>query len=387
VVTRRAGADVVVVGGGLVGAALAYELSAAGAAVVLVDRRDAGRATDAGAGILSPQTWGDPDESWCRFADEAGAHYRELVPELEELGSGPCGYAVTGLLTVSIIPGDEAWFGDVRDRILSRSAHEVAVISPDHARTLFPPIGSVRSAVHSPGSARVDGRLMGAALTEGARRRGATVVHGEATVLGGPEGRVTTVSVDGEPVGCDAVVVAGGAWTPETAGRFGVDLPIAPLKGQIVHLQLPGTDSAAWPIVQPVMSYYLVPWPDGRVACGGTMEGSAGFDTRPTAAGLHELLRECLVIAPGLAPASWLEVRVGLRPASADGRPVLGRLPGWDNAYVATGHGAEGLLLGPYSAALVARSMGAGRPGIDAADATEALAPFAPDRFAAAAGR
>jgi D-amino-acid dehydrogenase len=129
-----------------------------------------------------------------------------------------------------------------------------------------------------------------------------------------------------------------------------------PTKGQIVHLGT-GQESGEWPIVQPLLTHYLVPWPGGRVACGGTFEPDAGFSTTVTAAGLHELLRECLVVAPGLADASYLQTRVGLRPTSPDGRPVLGPVPGWRNAWVATGHGANGLLLGPYSAKLLAQQM------------------------------
>jgi D-amino-acid dehydrogenase len=87
------------------------------------------------------------------------------------------------------------------------------------------------------------------------------------------------------------------------------------------------------------------------------MEAAAGFDHRPTADGLLQLLRECLRTAPGLAQATVVEVRVGLRPASVDGLPVVGRVPGWSNAYVATGHGAEGLLLGPLSASVLAGLM------------------------------
>ena len=136
-------------------------------------------------------------------------------------------------------------------------------------------------------------------------------------------------------------------------------------------MALPGTDTGRWPIVQPVFSHYLVPWPDGRVACGGTLEARAGFDTRPTAGGVHELLREGLRTAPGLADATLIEVRVGLRPSSRDDRPVLGRLPAWSNVHVATGHGTEGLLLGPYTAALLADSVVSG----SVPDQIEALSP------------
>ena len=128
-------------------------------------------------------------------------------------------------------------------------------------------------------------------------------------------------------VACAAVAVAGGAWTGAVGEWLGANLPVGPTKGQIVHLGVDG-DTGSWPIVQPLLTHYLVPWPGGRVACGGTFEAGAGFSVDVTAAGLHELLRECLTVAPGLEAASYLETRVGLRPTSADDRAVVGRVPG-----------------------------------------------------------
>ena len=85
------------------------------------------------------------------------------------------------------------------------------------------------------------------------------------------------------------------------------------------------------------------------------MEEQWGFDHRPTADGLRQLLRECLRTAPSMFQATVVETRAGSRPVTPDARPILGRLPEWSNAYVATGHGTEGLLLGPYSALIVAQ--------------------------------
>lgn len=98
---------------------------------------------------------------------------------------------------------------------------------------------------------------------------------------------------------------------------------------------------------------------------GGTLEPDAGFDARATAAGMRQMFSEMLRLAPGLGEATFIEIRAGLRPVSADDAPVLGRLPGWDNAYVCTGHGANGLLLGPYSARLVAEVITGRPPALD----------------------
>jgi D-amino-acid dehydrogenase len=191
-------------------------------------------------------------------------------------------------------------------------------------------------------------------VVSGVGAAGATGAAGSASAAGASPRLAQHVTINGaEDLQCGALVVAGGAWSAELGELLGCPLPITPTKGQIVHL---GTtqESDGWPIVQPLLTHYLVPWPGGRVACGGTFEVGAGFSATVTAAGLHELLRECLVVAPGLADAEYLFTRVGLRPTSSDDRPVVGAVPGWGNVWAATGHGANGLLLGPYTAALLA---------------------------------
>jgi D-amino-acid dehydrogenase len=234
----------------------------------------------------------------------------------------------------------------------------------------------------------VDGRRLASTLLRAAAGTGARRLSAGVTALSRRDGRVVGVETTAGSISCGAVVIAGGAWSKEFGNELGVDLPVGPMKGQIVHLQLPApVDSSSWPIVQPVLNYYLVPWPDGRVACGGTMEAGAGFDTRPTVTGVQQLLRAALSLAPGLAEAALVEVRVGLRPTSVDDLPIVGVVPGWSNAFVATGHGAEGLLLGPYSGRLVTALIAGGldasatQPAVSAADATIELAHFSPSRF------
>lgn len=405
--------DVAVVGGGLVGTALAYELVCLGADVVLVDRHHDGRATDAGAGILSPETTWNPHDGWFAFATHAATHYRSLVDRLAADGAPDTGFAECGLLSVALRPGDDDWFASQTDLALGRSPGIVTEITPQEARALFPPLGDVRRAVHNPVAARVDGRQINAALLAAAERRGLRRLDAEVIGLRlrGDRAVGLDVTADGTAdvtaVSCGAVAIAGGAWSPTFGQQLGVRIPVEPVKGQIVHLRLPdpgtspgtgpprgpgtgpgprpgpgtgpgpgpgsGLDTGRWPIIQPVIGHYLVAWPEGRVVCGGTYE-SAGFDTRPTVAGVGDLLRECLVIAPGLADATVEHVRVGLRPVAADDLPVLGAVPGWANVHLDSGHGTEGLLLGPYSGALVADAV-LGQP-----PAPE-LRPFSPARF------
>ena len=294
--TSASGASVVVVGGGLVGMSLAYELVSAGADTILIDRHDPGRATDAGAGILSPETNLDPDPGLFAFGSAAARHYATLTGRLEDDGVPDTGYGVTGSLLVAERPGDDETMAMAVELVGRRSPGLAEEIEPGEVSRFFPLLGPVRRALFNPAGRRVDGRVLNEALRRAAQTRGLRVISSGATGMALDRRRraVEGVVTDDGTVAADTVVIAGGAWSPETAEAFGVTLPVYPLKGQIIHLSVPGADTRAWSIVQPVLSYYLVPWPDGRVACGGTMEASAGFDHRPTADGLHQLLRECL---------------------------------------------------------------------------------------------
>jgi D-amino-acid dehydrogenase len=367
--------DVAIAGGGLVGLTLAYELVSRGARVTVIDAGYPGRATDAGAGILAPDTHPVGEPFWWEMAQGAGAHYPSLLERVQADGvdTEPSGYATCGLLSIGRRESEENWFAPFAERVLQAAAGRVTEITPSAAVSLFPPLGPVHRVLHYPGAARVDGRGLAEALRGALGARGAHflsgVVSGVAVGGGGSDQKVQRVLVDGhDDVRCGSLAVAGGAWSAAMGEWLTCPLPITPTKGQIVHLATSG-ESGSWPIVQPLLTHYLVPWPGGRVACGGTFEPGAAFSASVTAAGLHELLRECLGVAPGLADAEYLHTRVGLRPTSPDDRPVVGPVPGWGNVWVSSGHGANGLLLGPYTSKLLALRM-VGDAGVGRADAS-----------------
>jgi D-amino-acid dehydrogenase len=371
--------DVVVIGGGLAGLSVAYELVGAGARTALIDRQDAGRATDAGAGILSPETTKNEDDRWFELVLACGAHYPELAAELER-GGHDHGWARCGLLTLALGDWDQEayeWATGLalgrRDARKAPPGDVLSEISPSQARTLFPLLGDVTRALFHRSAARVDGRRFSAAIAAATMARGLTRRTGAALPVR-PEGRwLHHVRTDRGDVRGGAVVIAGGAWSGEWADALGLPVGVAPVRGQIVHLQLPDVETSAWPIAQPILGHYLVPWPNGRIAVGATVEPEAGFDARPTAAGVRQLLSWTMRAAPGLADATFLEVRVGLRPGSLDGLPLLGPVPGVDNVFLATGYGADGLLLSPFCGRLVAATALGREPAID-------LSPFRPGR-------
>ena len=303
---------------------LAYELVCRGLDVVLVDRHHEGRATDAGAGILSPETFLDPDDRWAELALAAGEHHRELTLRVEEDGGEGTGREVCGLIQLSTSEGEDEWLAKGADLAERRSPGVVAAIDPDEAVRMFPPLAPVRGALFNPRAARIDGRHATAAIEKAASKRGLRRLDGEVASLKLEGDRAVGVESDAGNVATGSVAIAGGAWSARFAEQLRVNLPIGPMKGQIIHMTLTGVDTGSWPIVQPVFSHYLVPWPGGRVACGGTLEADAGFDTSPTAGGVYELLREGLAYCPRTCRRHGL--RGPCRFASGlEGRPARAR--------------------------------------------------------------
>src|SRR5690348_2816622 len=381
--------DVIVIGGGIVGASAAYRLARAGAHVTLVDRADAGQATAAGAGIISPGTSYHPPAAFFPLAFRAVAYYDTLLAALAEDGEPETetGFEVVGLLHVAMTEA-EATAQPVLLRLIEERRASgaprvgaVQMLSGDEARALFPALGACLGAIHTSDAARVDGRLLRDAMRRGAERYGARIVTGSAEAIR-ETGSGVELTVNGDLLTAGAAILAGGAWSGALAEALeeGLRLPIFPQRGQILHLRLPGRETAHWPIVVGFHSHYLLTFPQDRVVAGATRESDAGFDARMTAGGVREALDEALRVAPGLTDATLDEVRVGLRPASPDGLPLLGRMPGYERLYVATGHGASGLQLGPYSGALVA-DLALGQSSAPDLDADLDLAPYAPERF------
>jgi D-amino-acid dehydrogenase len=368
-----------------VGTSVAHRLVELGIGVTLFDREDDGQATAAGAGILPPLDHFIAIDAVLPLLSAARVYYSELVTALTQHDARGVGYEVIGALQVAL---DESERGvlprlaaECERRRAEGFAHIGAVseLTPAQARSLFPLLGpAVLGAVHCSGAARIDARrLLGALRSRllalgGELRRASAVPWVEA-------GRVVGVRSSGEALAADAVVVAGGAWSSALLAPLGVELQVVPQRGQLVHLEVPGAMTSAWPIVLGFSHQYLLAFPSSRIVVGATREDGVGFDHRVTVAGVHAVLSEALRLAPALRDATLKETRVGFRPVSPDRRPLLGALPEHPNLFVVTGHAGYGLEVGPYSGALVAELIAGRSPAID-------LTPFAPGRFAGASG-
>ena len=373
--------DAIVVGGGIVGASAAYHLAKQGANTLLIDRNDAGRATNAGAGILAPETNRRDPDVWVNFAIESVSYYQPLIAALAELDAGETSYAQCGMLIVAATEDEVDAFEAAQRHILARQAargapstDDLHPISPGEARERFPKLGNVLGAIYNGNAARVDGRLMAQALRTGAEKLGVQILHSSVERLSMQGNQVSgVVTAEGE-IAADQVIIAGGAWSPHFGDQLDIRIPVEPQKGQIAHLRVPGEPTGTWPIVGAFGDHYIVPWDDQRIAVGATRETGSGYDTVTSVAGIREVLTEAMRVAPGLASASLIEVRVGLRPLPPDGLPVMGSVPGMDGIHLVTGHGPTGLQLGPYSGKIVAEMALGNAPQTD-------ISPFSVARF------
>jgi D-amino-acid dehydrogenase len=355
----------IVVGAGVFGASTAYHLARAGAEVVIVDAAHEGRATAAGAGIVSPWSTRADDPDGYRLASGGARYYPDLLSQLAEDGEHDTGYRRVGALSVT---ADAAELARMERLIRGRhavapEAGEVSVLSPQAARELFPPLRDDFSAVHVSGAARVDGRKLAAALLRAAAKHRAVRRDGLASLP--TADRVTGVRIDGETIAADAVIVTAGAWAPQLLQPLGIRLAVEPQRGQIVHLHLPGVETGPWPVVLPLSDHYLLTFDGGRVVVGATRETGSGFDYRVTAAGQAKVLRDALAIAPGLGTATIIETRIGFRPMPPGTKPILGLVPGRPGLAIGNGLGPSGLTIGPYAGKLLAQLVLQGRAEID----------------------
>lgn len=360
--------DAIVVGGGIVGASLAYHLVKAGLKTRLIDRHDVARATDAGAGIISPESSSADSDEWYHFAVACVDYYQPLIANLKQEQDADTGYARCGLLRVAVDDDEVPLFDSARDTILRRQREnqfpdpdDLYDVDPQDAKAYFPAIGDVEKAFYSRIAARVDGRFLCDAIIKAAVGYGLEVQDASVDTLLIENQQIKGVVVDGEEILAGHVAIAGGAWSRNFGDQLKVQIPVAPQRGQIIHLQLDEQDTTDWAILHPFRGHYMVSREAGRIIVGATRETGSGFDTRTSASGIREVLDEALRVAPGLSSARLLEVRVGLRPNTLDNLPILGTVPDFQNVYLATGHGASGLQLGPYSGKLVA-DMIAGNP-------------------------
>ena len=352
--------DVVVVGAGVIGCAIARELAVRGVACTVFDPRPvAGGATQASAGMLAPYVEAHEGGPLLELAVESLGLFDTLIPNLRSEKFDVL-FAHIGTLEVAFTPRQA-------DRL--RHGHRGGWLEPaDVARAypqLCPTLGGFTNEEHG----YVDPRLFAGALAGSARLHGAVFREGRVERID-PVDEGFAVHVGAERIRASAVIVAAGAWSN---GIAGVRIPpLRPIRGQLLRLR--------WDLGPPLTSIvwgpdcYIVPrYDDGSILVGATVE-DVGFDERTTEAGVRGLLDAARALIPQLRDDALLEARVGLRPATPDGLPVFGADPTYPGLIHASGHYRNGVLLTPVTAKIVADLITLGETSF-------ALDAFRPDRF------
>ena len=345
----------IIVGGGILGASTAYILAKKGAEVTLVDRRDQGQATAAAAGIVCPWVSQRRNKAWYRLAKNGARFYPDLIEQLKLDGETQTGYAKVGAISLHT---DENKLMAMQERAEKRKKDapeigEISMLSQKETKELFPPLAEEYASVHISGAARVDGRALRDSLLRAAQKNGAIYINGEASIDFEHE-RVTGVSVNGEQLQADKVIVCAGAWAGSLLAPLGFDFQVTFQKAQIIHLEVPEGDTNHWPVVMPPSDQYLLAFGPNKVVAGATHENTNVFDCRMTAGGLKEVFDKALTTSPGLSDSTFTEARVGFRPFTPGFLPVFGPLPEWKGILIANGLGASGLTMGPYIASQLA---------------------------------
>lgn len=378
----RRSPDVVVVGGGVIGLAVAWRAALAGLSATVVDPNPGRGASWAAAGMLAPVTEVQYGENALLDLNLASAlRYPSFVAELEQATGLEVGYRPCGTLAVAF-DGDDRLVLDELHAFQQRLGLKSEPLTGRECRRLEPLLApGIRGGLLVHGDHQVDNRRLVAALLRAAT--GAGVELRETTVSGVviDGDRVQGVELaDGALVPAERVVLAAGCWS---AGLRGLPPqavpPVRAVKGQILRL--------AAPVDPPFLSrnlrclvagshLYVVPRADGEIVVGATVE-EQGFDVTVTAGAVRQLLHDAWQVIPGVAELALVESHAGLRPGSPDNAPLLGPASGVDGLVIASGHYRNGILLTPVTAESIAELLVSGQ-------VPDLIKAFSPARFACA---
>lgn len=348
--------DIIVIGSGILGASTAYHLAKYGVNVTIVDRKNAGQATEAAAGIICPWLSQRRNKAWYELVRSGARFYPELIDELHADGEIETGYKKVGAIGLHT---NEEKLEATKERVMKKHAAApeigtVKLLNEEETQQTVPFLDEHYKSIYVSGAARVNGAELRDALLRAAEKHGAKIIQGSATLIQ-ENSDIIGVKVNQETILADKVIAATGAWMTELLKPIGVNFNVIPQKAQIIHLETE-EDVSGYPVVMPPNNQYILPISPHKVIIGATHESEAGFDTRVTLGGVEEIVSKAMEVAPGLANSTILETKVGFRPIiTTKALPVIGSLPNINGLILANGLGATGLTMGPFIGAQLAK--------------------------------
>ena len=363
--------DVVIVGGGAAGCAVAYYLGQAGIKATLIERDGIGmQASGYSAGGVNPLH--GLVASMQPLALASFTLHLALWEELHQVTGRDCQGRLISTVRVTFDEADIAALQEEFDTFAATPGFSAHWLDRPALRALEPRLNpGVMRGVSLYGNGVVDSHLFTVLLAEAARRSGATMRAGSVRGVQQAHGRVTGVVLDDGVLACDTVVLAMGPWAQEAEAWLGLSIPVTPLKGEILRMDLQGP-GLSHDFTSPDVSLFSR---GGQVWCGATQEW-CGFDPTPSATARRSLLSRAIQLLPAIASATLVQHTACLRPVTPDWLPIIGHAPGWDNVYLATGGEKKGILLSPGIGKAIADLITTGSTPLD-------ITPCTPQRFAA----
>jgi glycine oxidase len=345
--------DAAVIGGGIIGLAVAEELAGRGLSVVVLDQASRpGNSTRAAAGMLAPAAEADVElPGLCEFRRWSHSLYPEFVARVEAASGIDCALRTDGTLLVALDRDHASELERLRD-IMQEQGLATEPLSAAQVLHAEPSLVSrVVGGLALPQDYHVDQRRCVEALRAALAKRRGIVIADAIVEHAGADGSVEGRRGEGAGAArfhlrAEHVVVAGGSWSHVDLDSPCARLPLRPVKGQVVRLRAPGLLRR----VVRTPDIYMVPHGDGQLVLGASVE-EQGFDARPTAGAVFDLLRHAWRALPGIYDLPLVEISVGFRPCARDHLPIVGRLQG--RIAVATGHYRNGILLAPGTARML----------------------------------
>ena len=370
--------DVIIVGGGVIGCSIAYHLTLAGSSVRLIERdRLASGASGVAAGMLAPQVEAHYDDPFFDLCLRGRDEHVDLAEDLKDGVGLDVERRTTGVFRLAL---DEAERVELKRQMQWQVKRGLRAewFEPHELGALEPLLSGAAGRLLAgglwfPDEAQVHSQRLVAALAAASVQRKAVLSEGVwATEILVEGHRAIGVRTPAGVVEAESVVLAAGVWSTDIARAAGVEVPVSPVKGQLITLRAIGRS------LQRILwtgECYLVPKTGGQVILGATEE-EGNYDRRPTLAGVGALATAALEQLPWAGQFTIEGIWAGLRPAAPDRFPIVGRAPGLDNLLVATAHYRNGVLLGPLTGRRVSEAI---RTGVIASE----LAPFGLERFQA----
>src|SRR6266700_1508329 len=372
----KGSADVLILGGGIIGCSIAYFLRKQGVEVIVLEQGNIGaQASSAAAGLLAPIRPLSQQDPFKALQLAGLARFSSFVPELEAASGINIDYEQTG--TLRLLPAEKIIPVHTWAVEWQRVGYHIEVLTPEESYECEPLLyPGLHGAVSIADEAQVVPVQLVQAYKQAALNQGAFLfANTEIVSLQRSEirNKVTGIWTDqGDLLTCNQLIIAAGAWSAKVGTLLDVTLPVRPVRGELIALQQPSSPIRHIIFDEGVFDedIYIAPKPNGTVVVGAT-KADVGFDTSVSAGGALHLLKVATQLMPALAHCSIQRMWAGLRPKTPNSHPLLGPIPSWENVIIASGHGGFGILLSTITGETISELITTGQ-------APEIIRPFAP---------